>query len=32
VLRGGKVVARSTPAQHTVSWHGTEEPVNFLRR
>jgi cytosine/creatinine deaminase len=31
VLRGGRVVARSTPAQHTVSWHGTEEPVTFLR-
>jgi cytosine deaminase len=31
VLRGGKVVARSTPAQHTVTWQGTEEPVTFLR-
>jgi cytosine deaminase len=31
VLRGGKVVARATPAQHTVIWHGTEEPVRFLR-
>ncbi len=31
VLRGGQVVARSTPATHTVSWHGTEEPVTFLR-
>jgi cytosine deaminase len=31
VLRGGKIVARSTPATHTVSWHGAEEPVTFLR-
>ena len=31
VLRAGKVVARATPAQHTVSWNGTEEPVTFLR-
>jgi hypothetical protein len=31
VLRGGKVVARSTPAQHTVLWGGVEEPVTFLR-
>jgi len=31
VLRGGKVIARSTPAQHTVIWGGTEEPVTFLR-
>ena len=31
VLRGGTVVARTTPAQHTVVWHGTEEPVTFLR-
>jgi cytosine/creatinine deaminase len=31
VLRDGKVVARATPAQHTVSWNGTEEPVTFLR-
>jgi len=31
VLRGGKVVARATPAQHTVVWQGTEEPVTFLR-
>jgi cytosine/creatinine deaminase len=31
VLRGGRVVARSTPAQHTVVWKGTEEQVNFLR-
>jgi len=32
VLRGGKVVARSTPAQHTVVWDGVEEQVTFLRR
>ena len=31
VLRGGKVVARATPAQHTVVWNGTEEKINFLR-
>ncbi len=31
VLRGGAVVARSVPAQHTVIWHGAEEPVSFLR-
>ncbi len=31
VLRDGKVVARATPAQHTVSWDGTDEPVSFLR-
>ena len=31
VLRGGKVVARATPAQHTVVWNGSEEQVNFLR-
>jgi cytosine deaminase len=29
VLRGGKVLARATPAQHTVRWQGTEEPVTF---
>jgi hypothetical protein len=32
VLRGGKVVARSTPAQHTVIWDGVEEQVSFMRR
>ncbi len=32
VLRGGKVVARSTPAQHTVVWDGAEESVDFLRK
>ena len=31
VLRAGKVLARSTPALHTVIWDGTEEPVTFLR-
>jgi cytosine deaminase len=31
VLRAGKVVARAVPAQHTVIWQGTEEPVTFLR-
>jgi cytosine deaminase len=31
VLRDGRVVARATPAQHTVSWNGAEEPVTFLR-
>jgi cytosine/creatinine deaminase len=31
VLRGGKVLAKATPAQHTVNWLGTEEPVTFLR-
>ena len=31
VLRGGRIVARCVPAQHTVVWDGTEEPVNFLR-
>ena len=31
VLRRGEVVAQATPAQHTVSWLGAEEPVTFLR-
>ncbi len=31
VLRGGKVLAQATPAQHTVFWNGTEEEVTFLR-
>jgi hypothetical protein len=31
VLRGGKIVARSTPAQHTVVFDGAEEQVTFLR-
>jgi len=29
VLRRGTVLARATPAQHTVYWEGTEEPVTF---
>jgi cytosine/creatinine deaminase len=32
VLRAGKVVARCTPASHTISWQGDEQPVDFLRR
>jgi cytosine/creatinine deaminase len=32
VLRGGKVVARSEPARHTVRWAGSEQEVTFLRR
>src|SRR6266567_908171 len=32
VLRGGTVVARATPAQHTVIWNGSEEQVTFLRQ
>ena len=31
VLRAGRVVARTVPAQTSVVWHGTEEPVTFLR-
>lgn len=31
VLRGGKVVARTQPAQTTVVWDGTEEAVDFLK-
>jgi len=31
VLRGGKVVARSAAARHTVTWLGAEEEVTFLR-
>jgi cytosine/creatinine deaminase len=31
VLRAGQVMARATPAEHTVTWLGTEEPVTFLR-
>jgi cytosine/creatinine deaminase len=31
VLRGGQVVARCAPARPTVSWHGVEEEVTFLR-
>jgi cytosine deaminase len=32
VLRGGQIIASAEPARHTVSWHGTEEPVTFLRQ
>ena len=32
VLRDGKVVARATPARHTISWGGAEEQVDFLRQ
>ncbi|HXM57611.1 MAG TPA: amidohydrolase family protein, partial [Candidatus Dormibacteraeota bacterium] len=31
VLRGGRVVARTHPAQTTVVWDGREEPVDFSR-
>jgi cytosine deaminase len=31
VIRGGSIVARTTPAVHTVVWDGQEEAVNFLR-
>jgi cytosine/creatinine deaminase len=31
VLRHGKVVARTRPAETTVVWNGQEEPVDFLR-
>jgi cytosine deaminase len=31
VVRAGKVVARTEPAQTTVTWNGEEQPVNFLR-
>ena len=31
VLRAGRVVARTDPAQTTVVWDGREEPVDFLR-
>jgi cytosine/creatinine deaminase len=31
VLRGGQVLARSTPSQHTVVWDGAPEQVTFLR-
>jgi len=32
VLRGGKILARATPARHTVFWDGTEEQVTFQRQ
>jgi cytosine deaminase len=31
VLRGGKVIARCTPAQHTVMWAGAPQEVTFTR-
>jgi len=31
VLRAGKVVARTQPAQTTVVWDGVEEPVDFVK-
>jgi len=31
VLRAGRVVARTRPAHTSVTWHGTEEEVSFLR-
>jgi len=31
VIRGGRVVARTEPAQHFVTWEGREEAVDFLR-
>jgi len=31
VLRAGRVVARTEPAQTTVVWDGKEEPVDFLK-
>lgn len=30
VLRGGRVVARTQPAQTSVVWHGQEVPVDFI--
>jgi hypothetical protein len=31
VIRGGKIVARTEPAEHFVTWNGREEPVDFMR-
>ena len=31
VLRQGRVVARTAPSLTTVTWHGDEQPVTFLR-
>jgi cytosine deaminase len=31
VLRAGREVARTRPAETTVVWQGVEEPVTFLR-
>ena len=30
VIRGGKVVARTEPARHSVTWKGRDEPVDFM--
>ncbi len=30
VIRGGKVVARTEPARHLVTWKGREEPIDFM--
>jgi cytosine/creatinine deaminase len=30
VIRAGKVVARTEPARHVVTWQGREEPVEFM--
>jgi len=30
VIRGGKVVARTEPARHSVMWKGKDEPVDFM--
>jgi cytosine deaminase len=30
VIRGGKVVARTEPARHLVTWKGHDEPVDFV--
>ncbi len=31
VIRGGQIVARTQPAETTVTWDGVEEPVSFIR-
>ena len=31
VIRGGRIVARTEPARHTIVWDGREESVDFLR-
>src|SRR6266699_2564544 len=31
VMRAGRIVARTRPAETSVVWHGVEEPVSFLR-
>jgi cytosine/creatinine deaminase len=32
VMRGGRIVARTQPAESFVTWDGVEEPVTFARR